>query len=140
MPLQHLLHPSSGFRDGIVHTVAQLHLDHLSLARMRFLIVLRPMTNEPHLCDRVQKWVKRKKSNVSGFPLSTPLTLLGRVAPLALLDLVEEPLDQVVRAIQERAEAVCDCVSAEYWPRRASSMIQSAIRDPQETSFVEVGR
>src|SRR5215469_2279346 len=28
----------------------------LSLARMRFLIVLRPMTNEPYLCDRVQKW------------------------------------------------------------------------------------
>jgi hypothetical protein len=28
----------------------------LSLARMRFLIVARPMTNEPHLYDRVQKW------------------------------------------------------------------------------------
>ena len=27
----------------------------LSLARMRFLIVLRPMTNEPHLRDRAQK-------------------------------------------------------------------------------------
>jgi hypothetical protein len=26
------------------------------------------MTNEPHLYDRVQKWVKPKKSNVSGFP------------------------------------------------------------------------
>jgi hypothetical protein len=26
-----------------------------SLARIRFLIVLRPMTNEPHLRDRVQK-------------------------------------------------------------------------------------
>src|SRR5215468_10975151 len=40
----------------------------LSLARMRFLIVLRPMTNDLHLRDRVQKWVKPKKSNVSGFP------------------------------------------------------------------------
>jgi hypothetical protein len=40
----------------------------LSLVRMRFLIVLRPMTNEPHLRDRVQKWVNPKKSNVSGFP------------------------------------------------------------------------
>jgi hypothetical protein len=29
-----------------------------SLARIRFLIVLRPMTNEPHLRDRVQKCVK----------------------------------------------------------------------------------
>jgi hypothetical protein len=29
-----------------------------SLARTRFLIVLRPMTNEPHLRDRVQKCVK----------------------------------------------------------------------------------
>jgi hypothetical protein len=27
----------------------------LSLARMRFLIVLRPMTNDPYLRDRVQK-------------------------------------------------------------------------------------
>jgi hypothetical protein len=36
---------------------------------MRFLIVLRPITNDPHLRDRVQKWVKPKKSNVSGFPL-----------------------------------------------------------------------
>jgi hypothetical protein len=25
-----------------------------SLARVRFLIVLRPMTNEPHLCDRAK--------------------------------------------------------------------------------------
>src|SRR5262245_16748939 len=39
-----------------------------SLARMRFLIVLRPMTNEPHLRDRVQKCVKPRKSKVSGFP------------------------------------------------------------------------
>src|SRR5262245_15431357 len=40
----------------------------LSLDRIRFLIVLRPMTNDPHLRDRVQKWVNPKKSNVSGFP------------------------------------------------------------------------
>src|SRR5258708_32912892 len=37
-----------------------------SLARIRFLIVLRPMTNEPHLRDRVQKCVKPRKSKVSG--------------------------------------------------------------------------
>jgi len=43
----------------------------LSLARKRFLIVLRPMTNEPHLYDRVQKWVKPKKSNVPGFCRAT---------------------------------------------------------------------
>src|SRR5215471_17143036 len=63
MPLQHLLQPGSGLRDGGVHTFAQLRLDHLELglARIRFLIVLRPMTNEPHLYDRVQKWVKPKK-------------------------------------------------------------------------------
>ena len=42
-----------------------------SLARMRFLIVLRPMTNEPHLRDLVQKWVNPTKSNVSGFPSSS---------------------------------------------------------------------
>src|SRR5882757_5713537 len=39
-----------------------------SLARIRFLIVLRPMTKEPHLRDRVQKCVKPRKSKVSGFP------------------------------------------------------------------------
>src|SRR5438477_156212 len=33
-----------------------------------FLIVLRPMTNEPHLRDRVQKCWKPRKSKVSGFP------------------------------------------------------------------------
>src|SRR5262249_26334384 len=37
-------------------------------ARIRFLMVLRPMTNDPHLRDRVQKCVKPRKSNVSGFP------------------------------------------------------------------------
>src|SRR5215467_390433 len=31
MPLQHLLHPSLGLRDGVVHTLAQLHLDRLEL-------------------------------------------------------------------------------------------------------------
>src|SRR5215468_2636639 len=43
-------------------------LSALSLARIRFLMVLRPMTNDPHLRDRVQKCVKPRKSNVSGFP------------------------------------------------------------------------
>ena len=50
----------------------------LSLARRRFLIVLRPMTNAFPLRDRVQKCVKPRKSKVSGFP-SPVLTLLGRV-------------------------------------------------------------
>jgi hypothetical protein len=31
MPLQHLLHPSSGLRDGVMHTFAQLQLDRLEL-------------------------------------------------------------------------------------------------------------
>src|SRR5262249_48337729 len=35
---------------------------------MRFLIVLRPMTNEPHLRDRAQKCVEPRKSKVSGVP------------------------------------------------------------------------
>src|SRR5215831_14130748 len=39
-----------------------------NLARIRFLIVLRPMTNEPHLRDRVQKCVKPRKSKGSGLP------------------------------------------------------------------------
>ena len=39
-----------------------------SCRTIRFLIVLRPMTNEPHLRDRVQKCVKPRKSKVSGFP------------------------------------------------------------------------
>ena len=47
---------------------------------MRFLIVLRPMTNEPHLYDRVQKWVKPKKIERFGLPFPTSFTLLGRVA------------------------------------------------------------
>jgi hypothetical protein len=40
----------------------------LSLARIRFLIVLHPMTNEPRLRDRVQKWVN-----------PTPARNLGRL-------------------------------------------------------------
>src|SRR5260221_9288550 len=37
-----------------------------SLARIRFLIVLRPMTNEPHLRDRVQKCVNvNRRSNLT---------------------------------------------------------------------------
>src|ERR1700681_1560614 len=39
-----------------------------SFFSIRFLIVLRPMTNEPHLRDRVQKCVKPRKSKGSGFP------------------------------------------------------------------------
>src|SRR5258705_1457595 len=37
-----------------------------SFFSIRFLIVLRPITNEPHLRDRVQKCVKPRKSNGSG--------------------------------------------------------------------------
>src|SRR6266446_4324322 len=39
-----------------------------SFFSIRFLIVLRPITNEPHLRDRVQKCVKPRKSNGSGLP------------------------------------------------------------------------
>src|SRR5215471_6756859 len=39
-----------------------------SCLNIRFLIVLRPITNEPHLHDRVQKCVKPRKSKGSGFP------------------------------------------------------------------------
>ena len=48
MRFQHLFHPSTGFRDGVVHYPAQLDLDRQYLARIRFLIVSRPMTNEPY--------------------------------------------------------------------------------------------
>jgi hypothetical protein len=44
------------------------------------LIVLRPMTNEPHVRDRVQKCVEVKGF---GLPLSKLLPLLGRVAAKA---------------------------------------------------------
>ena len=50
---------------------------------MRFLIVLRPMTNDPYLRDRVQKCVKPRKSESLRLPLSPLLTLLGRVATKA---------------------------------------------------------
>jgi hypothetical protein len=50
-----------------------------SLAHIRFLIVLRPMTNEPHLRDRVQKRVKPRKSKVSGFPSPRFLRCLARL-------------------------------------------------------------
>jgi hypothetical protein len=42
MPLQHLLHPSSGLRDGVVHTFAQLHLDRLELGSHALLDRLAP--------------------------------------------------------------------------------------------------
>ena len=64
MPLQHLLHPSSSPRDGIV----QLHLDRLEPGSQALLHRLAPMTKEPRLRDRVQKCVKPRKSKVSGFP------------------------------------------------------------------------
>jgi hypothetical protein len=86
MPFQHLLHPSPGFRRlpsfsmatcwtsrkypaiGSCIVLRNSILIASSLARIRFLIVLRPMTNEPHLRDRVQKCVKPRKSKVSAFP------------------------------------------------------------------------
>ena len=56
-----------------MHDPAQLQfLDRQQLARIRFLIVLRPMTKVPHLRDRVQKCIKPKKSKVSGFTVRVP--------------------------------------------------------------------
>src|ERR1700719_3505345 len=60
---------------------------------IRFLIVLRPMTNEPHLRDRVQKCVKPRKSKGSGFPspsFSRCLAASGRGE--LILDLADEHL------------------------------------------------
>src|SRR5262245_48698835 len=37
MPLQYLLHPRSGLRDGVAHALAQLHLDRLELGSHPFL-------------------------------------------------------------------------------------------------------
>ena len=49
MPFEHLFQPCSGLGNGVMHSFAQLHLDRLQLVlNIRFLIVLRPMTNEPH--------------------------------------------------------------------------------------------
>src|SRR5262249_15454364 len=42
MPLQHLLHPASGLRDGIVHTLAHLPLDRLELGSHPLLDRLAP--------------------------------------------------------------------------------------------------
>ncbi len=42
MPLQHLLHPRSGLRDGFVHGLAQLHLDRLELGSHALLDRLAP--------------------------------------------------------------------------------------------------
>src|SRR5262252_815955 len=42
MPLQHLLHPRSGLRDGIMHALAQLHLDRLELGSHALLDRLAP--------------------------------------------------------------------------------------------------
>jgi len=56
MPFQHLFHPSPRFfAMGSCIILRNSILIASSLARIRFLIVLRPMTNEPHLRDRVQK-------------------------------------------------------------------------------------
>jgi DNA-binding SARP family transcriptional activator len=43
MPLQHMLHPSSGLRDGVVRTFAQLHLDGLELGSHALLNRLAPL-------------------------------------------------------------------------------------------------
>src|SRR5262245_25588636 len=42
MPLQHLPHPRSGLRDGVVHNLAQLHLDRLELGSHTLLDRLAP--------------------------------------------------------------------------------------------------
>src|SRR6202163_811314 len=68
MRFQHLSHSSTGVRDGSCIILRNSILIASSLARIRFLIVLRPMTKMPHLRDRVQKCVKPRKSKVSGFP------------------------------------------------------------------------
>src|SRR5271169_6192037 len=68
MPFQHLFHPSPVLAMGSCIFLRNSILIASRLARIRFLIVLRPMTNEPHLRDRVQKCVKPRKSKVSGFP------------------------------------------------------------------------
>ena len=55
MPSQHPFGPGAGFRNGVLRNSILMAS---SLARTRFLIVSRPMTNEPNLRDRVQKCVK----------------------------------------------------------------------------------
>src|SRR6202043_795728 len=42
MPLQHLFHPNAGFRDGVVHFLAQLYLDSLHLGSHTLLDRLAP--------------------------------------------------------------------------------------------------
>src|SRR5215831_1543052 len=58
-----------------------------SLARIRFLIVLRPMTKKPHLRDRVQKCVKPRESKVSGF-LSLHREIAGLLAAQDAIDIM----------------------------------------------------
>jgi hypothetical protein len=54
MPFQHLLHPSIGFAMGSCIILRNSILIARNLARIRFLIALRPTTKVPHLRDRVQ--------------------------------------------------------------------------------------
>src|SRR5882724_7951135 len=49
MPLQHLFHPDAGLRGGSCIFLRNSILMASILARIRFLIVLRPMTKLPHL-------------------------------------------------------------------------------------------
>ena len=63
-----LLSHAPVFAMGSCHRRRNSILIACSRASIRFLIVLRPMTKAPVIQDRVQKCVKPRKSNVSGFP------------------------------------------------------------------------
>ena len=65
---------------GVVHTLAQLHLDRLELGSHSLLERFANDDKRAHLRDRVQKCVKSRKSNVSGFPSPSLACCFGRVA------------------------------------------------------------
>ncbi len=63
-----LLSHAPVFAMGSCHRRRNAILIACNRASIRFLIVLRPMTKDPVIQDRVQKCVKPRKSNVSGLP------------------------------------------------------------------------
>ena len=97
-----------------------------NFASIRFLIVWRPMTKCPVTHDFVQKWVKPRKSKVSGFPCANYMALFiglgvglshGEIGKSALyLGLaagVANPIILLVRLCHERRSGA-DAVAHPY--------------------------
>ena len=81
MPSQQLLHPCSGLRDGVVHTLAQLHLDRLEPGSQALLDRLAPDDKRVPLARSRAEVREAEEVEGFGLPLSKLLPLFGRRRP-----------------------------------------------------------